>query len=383
MSCDATRFTITKGVDNTFVFTIKANGSTLPMEIADSSYTTTVSATPVVTFTPAVEEVIGVDEVLAVEEVAYVASQDEVLATNYLYSSDLPTFAVGSGNTEVFSFTINTVTYSYTHTETPTYTDKLDLLLAFNAVINGGTATGITKSGTGSPTGLASYANLNRLYITATEDYTLNSTSNIYLMAVSTYSAAVAEVEYVAPVAYVAPVTAVAPVAAYYTATNEAITVSFADLLPTNFSISEAVVTPSIPIAGITGATAVDGSYNIGANTSFEFTPVETLDSLASPLPSITFTIVVTVANPDMFTADLIALSDRSVALNDIPLTVENASSGRVQLIISSAQTDLLVSSRGAKTDRYYISPTYSLVISCSTAVNGDFVAKVAEVYVD
>jgi hypothetical protein len=31
MSCDVDKFTITSGVDNTFVFTIKADGSTLPM----------------------------------------------------------------------------------------------------------------------------------------------------------------------------------------------------------------------------------------------------------------------------------------------------------------------------------------------------------------
>ena len=33
MSCDVAKFTITKDLDNTFVFTIKADGSTLPMVI--------------------------------------------------------------------------------------------------------------------------------------------------------------------------------------------------------------------------------------------------------------------------------------------------------------------------------------------------------------
>ena len=33
MSCDVARFTIVKGVDNSFTFTIKANGTTLPMTI--------------------------------------------------------------------------------------------------------------------------------------------------------------------------------------------------------------------------------------------------------------------------------------------------------------------------------------------------------------
>ena len=39
MSCNIARFTITKGVENTFVFTIKANGSTLPMVIEDNGAT--------------------------------------------------------------------------------------------------------------------------------------------------------------------------------------------------------------------------------------------------------------------------------------------------------------------------------------------------------
>lgn len=36
MSCDVAKFTITKDLDNTFVFTIKADGSTLPMEIVST-----------------------------------------------------------------------------------------------------------------------------------------------------------------------------------------------------------------------------------------------------------------------------------------------------------------------------------------------------------
>jgi hypothetical protein len=41
MSCDVTKFTVTKGLDNTFVFTIKADGSTLPMVIVEGSDTFT------------------------------------------------------------------------------------------------------------------------------------------------------------------------------------------------------------------------------------------------------------------------------------------------------------------------------------------------------
>lgn len=42
MSCDVAKFTITKDVDNTFIFTIKADGSTLPMVIEPTdSFTAT------------------------------------------------------------------------------------------------------------------------------------------------------------------------------------------------------------------------------------------------------------------------------------------------------------------------------------------------------
>lgn len=36
MSCDTTKFTITKGSDNTFIFTIKQDNSTLPLVIDNS-----------------------------------------------------------------------------------------------------------------------------------------------------------------------------------------------------------------------------------------------------------------------------------------------------------------------------------------------------------
>lgn len=84
----------------------------------------------------------------------------------------------------------------------------------------------------------------------------------------------------------------------------------------------------------------------------------------------------------DTFSAKLVALSDDSVALTK-SLTATDLLNGKVTLVISSAETTSLVSEKGAKADRYYLRPVYKLIIDCSTVNNGDFIAKVPEVYVD
>lgn len=84
----------------------------------------------------------------------------------------------------------------------------------------------------------------------------------------------------------------------------------------------------------------------------------------------------------DTFDATMYTLSEGTAVLSKA-LTVTDAVNGKTSLTITSAETSTLVSDRGSKTDRYYIRPTYKLVIDCSTANNGDFLAKVPEVYVD
>lgn len=84
----------------------------------------------------------------------------------------------------------------------------------------------------------------------------------------------------------------------------------------------------------------------------------------------------------DTFEAQLILLSDDSVALTK-SLTVTDASGGKVALTVTSAEAANLVTDKGSKTDRYYMRPTYKLTLDCSTTNNGDFIAKVPEVYVD
>lgn len=84
----------------------------------------------------------------------------------------------------------------------------------------------------------------------------------------------------------------------------------------------------------------------------------------------------------DTFVAKLVKLDDDTVALTKA-LTVSDALSGKVSLGITSAETANLVSDKGTKTDRYYLRPTYKLLIDCNTVNNGEFIAKVPEIYVD
>lgn len=84
----------------------------------------------------------------------------------------------------------------------------------------------------------------------------------------------------------------------------------------------------------------------------------------------------------DTFSATLTKLEDGTSVLVKA-LTIEDAPNGKVSLTITTAEAAALESERGSKTDRYYIRPVYKLVIDCVTQNNGNFIAKVPEVYVD
>ena len=109
-----------------------------------------------------------------------------------------------------------------------------------------------------------------------------------------------------------------------------------------------------------------------GLDNNFEFT----IKAQGTTLP-------LTIVDPgDTFDATLVALSDENPALAK-SLVITDADSGKVSLTITSVEAAALVSERGSKTDRYYLRPTYKLFIDCSTTNNGDFIAKVPEIYVD
>lgn len=96
-------------------------------------------------------------------------------------------------------------------------------------------------------------------------------------------------------------------------------------------------------------------------------------------------TLPLNIVPEDTFVADLVNLETGTThaGADNKPLVVESAPNGKVSLSMTASETDTLVTDKGSKTDRYYLRPTYKLVIKCSTANNGDFIAKVPEVYVD
>lgn len=93
-------------------------------------------------------------------------------------------------------------------------------------------------------------------------------------------------------------------------------------------------------------------------------------------------TLPIEIAPTDTFKATFFLLEDRTVVLTK-DLTVKNALGGTVELTLSPQETATFTSFRGGKEDRYYLIPAYSLVIECVTVANGNFLAKVPQVYVE
>lgn len=93
-------------------------------------------------------------------------------------------------------------------------------------------------------------------------------------------------------------------------------------------------------------------------------------------------TLPMVIVTGDTFTADLQLLSTGAVAITKV-LTVIDALSGKVSLVLTELEIAGLTGEKGSKVDRYYLKPMYKLLIDCVTVNNGKFIAKVPEVYVD
>lgn len=121
----------------------------------------------------------------------------------------------------------------------------------------------------------------------------------------------------------------------------------------------------------------------MGYCAASRFTIVKGLDN------SYTFTIKqndsfdpMVISASDTFTAKIIQLSDRTVALTKA-LTVEDAEEGKINLSLTSSEVDALEPAYGEEVDRSYAKATYKIAIQCNTVNNGNFVVTVDEVYVD
>ena len=93
----------------------------------------------------------------------------------------------------------------------------------------------------------------------------------------------------------------------------------------------------------------------------------------------------------DTFRTLIYKLEDNSqeaeVTMLDNPevgvVEVYDASNGQIMIKLYDSLVNTLESERGEKPDRYYLKPTYRLAIDCDTVNNGNFVAKINNVYVE
>jgi hypothetical protein len=94
-------------------------------------------------------------------------------------------------------------------------------------------------------------------------------------------------------------------------------------------------------------------------------------------------TLPMEIISGDTFVATLVNLDTGLTDMAKTLTTVGDGLSGQVSFTITFTETSLLAVDKGSKADRYYLRPVYKLLIDCTTANNGSFIAKVPEVYVD
>lgn len=127
-------------------------------------------------------------------------------------------------------------------------------------------------------------------------------------------------------------------------------------------------------------ATCLDNKFVItrGVDNNFVFTIKQDGTTLPMELKS-----------TDTFTVSLVLLGTGQTGQTDQTVLTKvatkdvNLLSGRIHIVVTKAETDALVVDKGTKVDRYYLRPSYKLVIECVTVNNGNFIAKIPEVYVD
>lgn len=92
----------------------------------------------------------------------------------------------------------------------------------------------------------------------------------------------------------------------------------------------------------------------------------------------------------DTFTVNFYNLETKELALTvgmvltaDGRVTVYDAPNGQILVALDEDAVAAMVSERGDKVDKYYLRPTYRMAIDCSTTNNGNFVAKIASVFVE
>ena len=128
-------------------------------------------------------------------------------------------------------------------------------------------------------------------------------------------------------------------------------------------------------------ATAVKNfTINKGLKNEFIIT-IKQNDSLLPMIIEYSDTFKLTMFNRD--TEAVEAVLDMDNTKVDGYIAIHNDANGQIKIVMNPALTSTLEKERGPKEDRYYIKPTYRIAIECDTLNNGNFVAKIDNVYID
>lgn len=128
-------------------------------------------------------------------------------------------------------------------------------------------------------------------------------------------------------------------------------------------------------------ATAVKNfTINRGLKNEFIMT-IKQNDSLLPMIIEYSDTFKLTMFNRD--TEAVESVLDMDNAKVDGYIAIHNDANGQIKIVMNPALTSKLEKERGPKEDRYYLRPTYRIAIECNTLNNGNFVAKIDDVYVD
>lgn len=403
MACTKDKFVINRGMTNEFIITIKQDDSTLPMVIADDStlaednvnHTIPQSYTviPEVPFVPAIPEVVYVAPDPGQPFIASIEGKVETYTVGVTALAETNT-----GTTEIpvwvatnYTVFINDVAHSVDYLAA-TYPSVYEFLVAMKTAINTG-----SEAGT-----VVATIDANRLVLTGTTEgvsYTVNTDDAFYVTQTQAAVVGVVGQEYIAPtleVEAVAAVPEVPYVATQYVSTYEDVVINLYDGKMDQYDAYNSILT--IDPASIDGiyvdgveVTPIGSEYDVGAAQS---ATVKLLDlGTSETIPStLVFNQVTSYgfAFRDSFELKLFELKGNtevaSIGMVDDPfvgvIEVHDSSNGQIKITMYKALVDQLTVERGDRADYYYSKPIYRLAIDSSTLNNGNFVAKINQVYV-
>ena len=98
-------------------------------------------------------------------------------------------------------------------------------------------------------------------------------------------------------------------------------------------------------------------------------------------------TLPMVIESTDTFTVNFYNLETQKIEVSastaDSKVTVYDDANGQILISLDKDAVAGMTSERGDKVDKYYLRPTYRMAIDCNTVNNGNFVAKIASVYVE